>query len=297
MKKLSLQKISFALALVLIAGVSGAQAQKKSCGMNLEVMEALYAETPIQGASATAVNRATKKTYKAALFEGMPVFGEMPAGKYTVTVSKTGYKTLIKQVNLDCAEVEPDDPSVTEYIHLRKASGKTAPANSGIRKIDFLNFSFQSGVCAADLGLSKTVKVRAGKFKSGDNFYNVSKNEIGYGDINGDSAEDAVVQVRCGSGAGTLRGFELHAFAFQNGQAKLLARLDSDKVEMDYRKTFSDGTIFFPGENAPKIENRRLIFEALTDGSFASPENVAVFGYKLSKTGFVLDGKPQRNPR
>ena len=297
MGKLTLQKFLIALAFFCAAGFVNIDAQTKSCGLNLEVTEAIYAEPPIQGATATATNLATKKSFKSSLFEGMPVFGEMPAGKYSLTVSKAGYKTLFKQINLDCSKIESDDPSVTEYILLRKAAGKTAAANSGIRKIDFLNYSYQPGVCAADVGLPKTVKTRAGKFKSENNFYNVAKTEIGYGDINGDGAEDAIVQIRCGSSAGTLRAFELHAFTMQINRAKLLARLDSDQIESDYRKTFADGTVFSPSENAPKIENGKLLFETLTDGSFASPENVAMFDYKLSKTKFVLETEPQRHSR
>lgn len=119
MKKFMLRKILFAL--VLLAGFTvAAEAQAKSCGLNLEITEAIYAEPPIQNATATAVNLKTKKTYKAVLFEAMPVFNDLPAGKYKVTVSKKGYQTLVKQITLDCSNLEEDDSSKTEYILLRK---------------------------------------------------------------------------------------------------------------------------------------------------------------------------------
>ena len=177
------------------------------------------------------------------------------------------------------------------------AQSKTTKSNttSGIRKVDFLNYSYQPSVCSEDVGVPKTVKVRKGKFKDGDNnFFNIAKKEIAYGDVNGDGSEDAVVLIRCGSSAGTLRAFEIYAYSFQNGKANLLARLDSTAVESDYQKTFPDGTVFFPGENAPKIVNGHLLVEALTDGSFASPENVATFDYQLSDGRFVLSGKPTK---
>lgn len=48
------------------------------------------------------------------------------------------------------------------------------------------------------------MKVRNGKFKDPDNnFFNIAKEEIVYGDVNGDGSEDAVVLIRCGSAAGT----------------------------------------------------------------------------------------------
>lgn len=167
----------------------------------------------------------------------------------------------------------------------------------GIRAVDFLNYSYRPSVCSEDVGLPKTVRVRQGKFKAGDNFYNVTKEDIVYGDVNGDGTEDAVIQIRCGSAAGTLRAFEVHAYTFRNGRAKLLARIDSTGVESDYKKSYPDGTVFYAGDNAPKIERGALIVEALTDGSFAGPENVATFNYKLSGDRFVLSGGPSRTKR
>ena len=184
---------------------------------------------------------------------------------------------------------------------MKAADGNAAPASNttnGIRSIDFLNYSYQGSVCAEDAGLPKTVKVRNGKFKDREsNFFDVAREEIVYGDVNGDGSEDAVVLIRCGSAAGTLRAFEVHAYSFQNGQAKLLARLDSTGVESDYQKSYADGTLFYAGEHGPKIVNGRVIVEALADGSFAGPENVATFAYQLSGDKFVLSGKPTRTKR
>jgi hypothetical protein len=124
MKTFMLKKLAAAFALVLLTSFAGAQARTKTCGLNLEVTEAVYAEPPIQNATATAVSLKTKKKLKAVLFEGMPVFGELAAGKYTITVSKKGYRTLVKQITLDCSSLEADDPSKTEYILLRKIKTK-----------------------------------------------------------------------------------------------------------------------------------------------------------------------------
>jgi hypothetical protein len=184
---------------------------------------------------------------------------------------------------------------------LKASGGRAAPGSnqtSGIRSIDFLNHSYQGSVCSVGAGLPKTVRVRNGKFKDRDsNFFNVAREEIVYGDVNGDGSEDAVVLIRCGSAAGTLRAFEVHAYSFQNGQAKLLARLDSTGVESDYQKSYPGGTVFYAGEHGPKIVNKHVIVQALTDGSFAGPENVATFDYQLSRGKFVLSGKPTRTKR
>ena len=169
---------------------------------------------------------------------------------------------------------------------------------SGIRGIDFLNYSYQTSVCAEVVGLPQTVKVRRGKYKDRDsNFFNVVRREIAYGDVNGDGREDAVLLIRCGSSAGTLRAFEVHAYSLQNGRAKLLARLDSTTVESDYQKSYPGGIIFYAGETGPKIVEGHVLVQALTDGSFAGPENTATFNYQLSAGKFVLNGKPTRKKR
>jgi hypothetical protein len=170
----------------------------------------------------------------------------------------------------------------------------TTKAAAGIRSIDFLNYSYQGSACGEDAGLPKTVKIRNGKFMDREkNFFTVAKAEIVYGDVNGDGAEDAVLLIRCGSGASsTFRPFEVHAYSFQDGQAKLLARLDNTAIESDYKMSNPDGMLMYPGETGPKIVSGHVMVEALTDGSMAGPENVATFDYHLSGDKFVLSGKP-----
>ncbi len=183
-------------------------------------------------------------------------------------------------------------------LNILSAVAGEVQANAGVRKVDFLNYSYQpAAVCSEDSGFPATVKVSKGEFKIEDNFYSITRQEIGYGDLNADGNDDAVVQIRCGSSAGTYRAFELHAYTFQNGAAKFLTRLDSSVLETDYKKSYPSGVIFFPTEKAPKIQNGHLIVQAYTDGSFASPKNTATFDYKLSGGKFVLSGKPTRKRR
>jgi len=318
-----LRRAALALVILVAAGFNAAQARAKSCNLNIEVQETNADGPPVEHATATATSLKTKRRFKAVAFEGMPVFGRLPAGRYSVTVSKRGYATAVKEVNLTCANLEPDDPSETEHVFLQKAgaagaigsvrgatsdgvgtgvgwgTGAGAGATaSGIRGVDFLNYTYTASGCAADAELPKTVKVVGGEFKNEESlFYNVRADEIGYGDLNGDGSEEAVVQVRCGSSAGTLRAFELQAFTLRGGRPALLARLDSSQVESDYRKTFRGGTVFYPGQQAPKVEGGLLIFMPLTDGSFASPAYVATLRYKLSGSRFVLTGKTTRAKR
>ncbi|HWW77630.1 MAG TPA: carboxypeptidase-like regulatory domain-containing protein, partial [Pyrinomonadaceae bacterium] len=244
-----LRRAALALALVSAAGFTAARAQAKSCNLNIEVQETNADGPPVEHASATATSLKTKRRFRAVAFEGMPVFGRLPAGRYSVTVTKRGYATAVKEVNLTCANLEPDDPSETEHVFLQKAGAAVAIGGvrgatgdgvgagvgrgtgagttaSGIRDVDFLNHTYTASGCATDAELPKTVKVTGGEFKNEESlFYNVRADEIGYGDLNGDGSEEAIVQIRCGSSAGTLRAFEIQAFTLRGGSATLLARL------------------------------------------------------------------------
>lgn len=168
--------------------------------------------------------------------------------------------------------------------------------DSGIRSIDFLNHSYESSVCSEDLGIAKTVKVAAGKFSQDENFFNVYEGKVVYGDVNGDGSEDAAVQIVCGSSAGSLRAFEVQVFTFQDGQAKLLGRLDNHGVESAYKKLYPNGFVVALAGDEGKIANGHLFVGAYTDGSNAGPKYISTFDYKWSGDKFVLVGKPARKP-
>lgn len=168
-------------------------------------------------------------------------------------------------------------------------------AASGIRSVDFLNHTYESTICAEDLGIAGTIKVSKGKFKDGDNYYNVKDNNFMYADANGDGREDAVVTIDCGSTAGTLRSFEIHLFSFEDGKAKRLAALDSTQVTEDYTKHFPDGYVFQIPQNGVTVDNDgTLVVDVMTDGSFAMPANISTFIYKLSGDKFDLTAKPKK---
>jgi hypothetical protein len=175
------------------------------------------------------------------------------------------------------------------------AYAQSAPEASGIRGVDFLNYGYESSACSEDLGIAKTVKVGGGKFRQGDNYYNVV-GRVAYGDLNADGREDAAVRIDCGSSAGTLRDFEVHIFTLRGGRPALLARLDSHAAEADYKKFYPEGFVVALARSDPKIAGGQLVVEALTDGSNASPKYVSAFNYRLSGRRLVLNGRPKRRP-
>ena len=183
---------------------------------------------------------------------------------------------------------------LTVLVLMFSSVGFAQTTGAGIRGVDFLNHSYQSSACAEDLGIDETVKVSKGKFAEAENFYNVYEGKVIYGDLNGDGSEDAAVQISCGSSAGSLRAFEVHVFTLQDGQAKLLGRVDSHGVENEYKKTYPRGFVVTLAGDDAKIRNGHLYVGAYTDGSNAGPKYISTFDYKLSGDKFVLNGKPAR---
>lgn len=184
------------------------------------------------------------------------------------------------------------------FAGLTAAAQAQGTRASGIREVDFSNFSYHVSSGGSDD--EKTIKLRNGKFEDGGKYedggtlYELSGKPV-YGDLGGDGREDAVVEIKV-SGAPSYRAFEVQAYAFQDGQARLLASIDSDGVLKDYQKYYPNGELHYAGNNPPKIQGGHVIVEALVDGSFACPKYTAVFDYKLSGGKFVLTGKPTREP-
>ena len=164
-------------------------------------------------------------------------------------------------------------------------SAQTKKAGTGIRSVDFRNrtYSFNIG------GEENTIKLRNGIYKEGVGglIYEVRKNDVVYGDVNGDGKEDAVVRIRLSSGA-SLRDFEIQAYEFQAGSAKRLARIEMPDATSGYQ-----GSICCTGEGL-QIKNGHVMFEALTDGEIIlSYEKITTFDFVLTDGKFVSSGSPK----
>lgn len=178
---------------------------------------------------------------------------------------------------------------------LTAAAQTQGTRTSGVRGVDFNNFSYRVSFGGDQ---EKTIILRNGKLEEGGKYEEGGMlyelfGKTAYGDLGGEGREDAVVEIKL-SGAPSYRDFEVQAYAFQDAQAKLLARIDGEGVLKDYQKYYRNGELHYAGINPPRIRDGHVIVEALVDGSFACPGYTAVFDYKLSGGKFVLTGKPTR---
>lgn len=178
---------------------------------------------------------------------------------------------------------------ITSFVS--SASAQTAKL-SGIKDVDFSNFSYRNAFDEPALKLSGGKFETDGGYDAGGGLYELFGQPV-YGDLNGDKSEDVVVELKM-SAPPSLRSFEVYAYAFQNGAAKMLARLNSDQVIRDYQKYYPKTNLHYAGTNPPTIKNGIVSVEALTEGNFACPKYTAVFNYKLSAGKFLLRGKPTR---
>lgn len=189
-------------------------------------------------------------------------------------------------------------------VLLCAASGfaQPKPGNTvtDIRKVDFLNFTYNSSLCSQEYarqGIGKIVSVRNGEFKRKNAYFMVAGDSIIYADVTGDGRDDAIVPVDCGAIGANFSRAELYIYSVQNGRATLLAQLSDKDLERDYRRSYADAESYWGiGEKGIKTKSGNLEIEIMVDGPHVSPKYLATLEYRLSGKTLSLNGKPQRRP-
>jgi TonB family protein len=108
---------------LIIFSASTAVAQSNTCNLQLEVIEKPESgdekETPIKNAAASFIDPESKKVIKATLKDEHPLFRNLRSATYRISIAKHGYKTTIKNFDLDCVLADASG-SVTEVIFMWK---------------------------------------------------------------------------------------------------------------------------------------------------------------------------------
>lgn len=117
---------------------------------------------------------------------------------------------------------------------------------SGIRSIDFLNFTYDPSLCSQEYwadGDGRNVRLKKGEFKaqksSDENVYaylGIVNNKIFYGDLTNDGNEAAVVHIACGLSRANFGLNDIFIYALRNLIHFLLARITDNKIERDYKR-------------------------------------------------------------
>lgn len=184
-------------------------------------------------------------------------------------------------------------------IFVSAASAQTtvkARQDAAFKKIDFLNRTYDTKLCADNFGIPSRVTVSDGDFRTKEYYFTVDNKTVLYGDINGDTQTDAVVPIQCSSFAGNFVSTEINIFTAQNGKAKLLATIDNDLLERDYKRYFSKGFIVRVAPKGVMVENGKISIDVYADGSNAGPKYLATLVYSMKSSKPTIVGKPKRRP-
>ncbi len=152
-------------------------------------------------------------------------------------------------------------------------------AQTGIRKIDFENFTYRLSCGSADR--KSLVTARDGFYWGpkppikGSNVY-LNVYEITYGDLNNDGKEEAVVLYSCGSGASYVY-FWGFIYGMQRDRPVLLAEIEGGD---NHNGGFEDVT----------IRDQRLIVQRFQSGSPCCQDAVETTTYRLKGNRLVQMG-------
>jgi hypothetical protein len=171
-----------------------------------------------------------------------------------------------------------------------------AKEEASFKKIDFLNYTYPAGMCSTEFGMASSMRVQNGRSLTKDFYFFVSQNKVLYGDVSGDKRTDAVVHVTCGGTGGNFSNAVIYIYIQSGGREKLLATIDSAKLEADYKRYFPDGFIVGVLKNGVKLYGTHIMVDVYADGSNASPKNIATLEYHMNFTKPVMGSKPRLRP-
>lgn len=176
---------------------------------------------------------------------------------------------------------------------------------SGIRSIDFLNFTYDSSLCSKEYGadgIGRSVRLKKGEFKAHKGtdeedyaYFGIVNDKVLYGDVTNDGNEEAIIHIACGMSRANFGLNEIFVYTLRNGIPFLLARITDNDIERDYKRYYrSSRDHLWPSVNSIKIEKGNLVIEKLSEGSHANPEHITKITYRWNGSAFQPVKKPER---
>jgi hypothetical protein len=194
--------------------------------------------------------------------------------------------SLAKSANTNATSNSGDtNPGNAAETQPEAASGKSS-VDQQIRKIDFKNFTYQPSCTYED---KKSITVKNGEFSSEkqedgyvDRFYfNITS--VTYGDLNGDSSEEAVVLTVCNTG-GTGNFSEGFIYTLKGDKPVLFATIPGGDR--------ADG-----GLRSARVDKGQLVVESNDpgeNGGACCPQVVVTTRYEVSSGKLMQIGKEEK---
>jgi hypothetical protein len=172
----------------------------------------------------------------------------------------------------------------------------SVPIQSGIHKIDFLNFDYPFKSHRGPFAkFSNTINVREGKAYSGKEGNSLSYLyfkvvEIVYGDLTRDGLEEAAVVAIYGTGSGNFYLTNIYFYSLHNDKPVLIAMLTEEDVSRDYTQQYrSEGSSIMESiGGGRKIKDGIFITKHFADGAHCCPTSIAALQYRLSGSRMEL---------
>lgn len=167
------------------------------------------------------------------------------------------------------------------------AFSSLAFSQTDIRDVDFTNFTYEP-YCAGPGDETRTVTVKDGMLfeqtKTEDGFTNnfyFSAYEVVYGDVDGDTADEAIISTLCNTG-GTGNFTEGFIYGMKDGQPALIARIEG-------------GDRAYGGLRKVSVENGKIIkVERSAPGELGAnccPEEIETTIYRFENNSLVQIGE------
>ncbi len=178
----------------------------------------------------------------------------------------------------------------TARVATRNSQGST-----GIRSIDFRNFTFHPAMCSQSFGVGNPARVRNGRFANRVSKFYVQ--DVMYGDLTADGHEEAVIYVGCEPIPNMNNyGAEIFIYTTRNGLVTLLAEINDEDMARDYKRYYPEGILWSITEKGIKTEQGLLKIENTADGPHCCPEHFSTLEYRWNGQNFVLIGEPKLRP-
>jgi hypothetical protein len=113
--------------------------------------------------------------------------------------------------------------------------------------------------------------------------------DVAYGDLTGDSAEEAAVTAIYGSNSGSFFLTDTYIFGCVGGKIKLIGILKQEHIEKDSGMDLQESV-----KNPLKIKNGVLFITHGTEGNRPSPEFTTTFRYRIRNSKLVPYKSPLR---
>lgn len=211
--------------------------------------------------------------------------------KIVVLAIIVAFSSCRKSIGENMQTESRPSPTVVQFTNINPTL--FPELDSGIRKIDFGNFTFP---WTEDQGASDSFTLIEGKKERVGDESGAHLQPIEYGDVTNDKQEEAMISISPETG-GNCQCFMVYVYTLKNNKPTLLWSFDTwDRAEGGFKRAYSErGDLVIELFGDDKFENDKWDFD-IAEGKFnglCCPTTYTRFHFHWNGSKFVLTGKPE----